>query len=140
MWMQRASREDNLPILWDYHVVLLTQDGDRFQIWDFDSRLGIPIDATDYIAQTVLPNRILKDRWAVYFRIVAATEYLSSFASDRSHMKSKKDGTWLESPPTWDTIQTTDATMNLDSFINMEMDFMGEILNEEDFLRRFCRM
>jgi protein N-terminal glutamine amidohydrolase len=139
LWMQRASKEEALPILWDYHVVLLTQDKDRFQIWDLDSRLELPVVAAKYMAQTILPNRLLKGRWRVYFRMVTASEFLSSFASDRSHMKSKEDGRWLEKPPHWKPIRTQDTIMNLESFINMEREFKGEILDEENFLRRFCQ-
>ena len=37
--------------------------------------------------------------------MVAADEYLTAFASDRSHML-KEDGSWLAEPPTYPCIQT----------------------------------
>lgn len=49
LFNQRASQAPHLPVIWDYHVVLLSAedcqmlDGDlTVNIWDYDTRLRFP--------------------------------------------------------------------------------------------------
>jgi hypothetical protein len=39
------------------------------------------------------------------FRVIPADEFLSTFASDRSHMLDE-DGKWLKTPPSYPCLQT----------------------------------
>jgi hypothetical protein len=61
------------------------------------------------------------------FRLVEADRFLSTFASDRSHMKER--GQWKALPPSWPTIRTATSEMNLDRFVDVTDPFEGEVLD-----------
>lgn len=76
----------NLPVIWDYHVILLHNTGDYFLVYDFDSQADFPALANHYLD---LSFPYLKKVPAVYqamFRLIPAADYLKHFSSDRSHM------------------------------------------------------
>ena len=53
LWYQRAAPYPTEPVVWDYHVILLTQTPDNiWQVWDLDTLLGCPLQAEDYFSMT----------------------------------------------------------------------------------------
>lgn len=142
LWSQRAAPVPGAPIGWDYHVVLVDDSGARAEVWDLDSALGAPVAFERWWQATFPFDDTLPDRFRPRFRVVPADDYLATFASDRSHMRDD-DGGWIALPPPWDTITQPaaqpDETMNLDSFIDMKQGFVGEVLDPDEFRRRFSR-
>ncbi|KAF9518178.1 hypothetical protein BS47DRAFT_1338433 [Hydnum rufescens UP504] len=98
LFNQQASQAPQLPVLWDYHVLLLTvesrqtpNDDLTVSIWDYDTRLGFPCPFDVYMIGT-FPD-IISDISAScgldlvsHFRVVPTSDFLDHFASDRSHM------------------------------------------------------
>ncbi len=117
MWKQRAGD----PVVWDYHVVLFCEG----QIFDLDSRLGSPVSIDDWIAGT-FPIEV-PPLFAPRFRIIDAARFLEVFASDRSHMRTKRG--WQRPPPPWPLIGDG---MNLMQFVDMESEFEGEVVELGD--------
>ncbi|MEZ4271868.1 MAG: hypothetical protein R3C68_10705 [Myxococcota bacterium] len=138
MWQQRAAQLGS-PILWDYHVVVMTPG----LIWDLDTRLATPAGAGEYLQQTFLhlsnsyaaevPQNHL---YAPQFRVVAAADYIGMLQTDRSHMR-QSDGTWRHPPPPWPPMNTPGHPSNLQSFIDMTTSGVGNILSLEDMLSTY---
>lgn len=59
--------------------------------------------------------------------MVEASCFLSSFASDRSHML-KADGTWMAAPPTYEPIRGDKAStpMNLPDYLDLRSQGQGK--------------
>ncbi|KAJ1035022.1 hypothetical protein NDA18_000626 [Ustilago nuda] len=84
----------------------------RSWVYDPDSRLSQPTQTQQltvvpwemYKEQTFRPDAIqmrrIPEHFQPMFRTVAASEYSSCFASDRSHMRNN-DGGWNATPPPW---------------------------------------
>jgi hypothetical protein len=98
LWHQRAATDDDLPVLWDYHVIVVGSD---LVVWDLDTRLGFPVPADDYLEQTF--RRAAPPRLRPQLRVIGATDYRARFASDRRHMRDAQGG-WLQPPPSWPAI------------------------------------
>eukprot|EP00112_Aurelia_sp_Birch-Aquarium-sp1_P017856 Seg418.14 transcript_id=Seg418.14/GoldUCD/mRNA.D3Y31 product="Protein N-terminal glutamine amidohydrolase" protein_id=Seg418.14/GoldUCD/D3Y31 len=139
LWMQRQKISDPLtPVVWDYHVILVRkcQNGDSF-VYDLDCILAFPCHIVDYANQVLRSNKGLKKQYHRKFRVVQAPVFLSTFASDRSHMK-KPNGEWIQEPPDYPAIRTADDTMNLEDFIDMNPDFgEGQVKDLNSFLTMF---
>lgn len=97
LWAQRVAEEAGAPVLWDYHVFVLTRA--PWQVWDLDTTLGCPAPAADYLRRTFRPELRLPPAVRPRFRVVPAAE-LAAFASDRSHMRGP-DGAFTQPPPPW---------------------------------------
>jgi hypothetical protein len=82
---QRRASEGRLT-LWDYHVVLQTEEDERTWIYDFDSRLPFPTRLQHYFSQTFPDPAVIPKRYQTKIRQIPVTEYLTRFSSDRSHM------------------------------------------------------
>jgi protein N-terminal glutamine amidohydrolase len=96
---QRSGRPVDGLVHWDYHVFAVAVDPIRGRVAiDMDSDLPLPCPHTLYLSDTFPDNAQsgVKPR----FRILEAREYVTAFASDRSHMR-KPDGSWLAPPPPW---------------------------------------
>jgi protein N-terminal glutamine amidohydrolase len=102
LWHQRAALRSGLPVVWDYHVVLLSQ-AEAWFVWDLDSTLGLPVLATHYLDKTFPTLGPESAKYSPKFRIISAAEYVEDFSSDRSHMRDK-EGKWLAPPPPWPLI------------------------------------
>lgn len=102
-WDQQICPEPDLPVWWDYHVILLSRK-DRWLVYDLDTALPLPVDAGTYLFRTFR----FQDRMPVAFRprfmLFDGGEYVETFASDRSHMRDE-DGGWLSPPPEWPAIR-----------------------------------
>ncbi len=104
LWEQRAADEDSLPVIWDYHVILVAPSNSGPQVWDLDTRLGFPVDLRMYLKSTFRTLPAGLSRLAPLFRVIDAETYRGVFSSDRSHMRAA-DGGWLHPPPPWSAIQ-----------------------------------
>jgi hypothetical protein len=101
-WGQRAAAEDGMPVLLDYHVVLLHRES-TWMIYDFDSTAHFPISAEDYLDHTFPQSDEVSGGFSPMFRFIAQKEYAENFSSDRSHQKGG-DGTFFAALPEWPTI------------------------------------
>ncbi|KAF5324502.1 hypothetical protein D9611_004287 [Ephemerocybe angulata] len=110
LFFQKAARSARLPVVWDYHVILLLQPKDLnlarvvrepgigesleggppaqnragSYVYDLDSYLPSPCPWEDYLELT-FPSSLLPE-YQSSFRVISAKIYLDSFVSDRSHM------------------------------------------------------
>lgn len=129
IWCQKSAVPGQ-PVIWDYHVISLAKLKSEWVIFDFDSRLPFPTPFKDYVAHAFRPNTPLPLEFQRKYRIVTASEYLSRFASDRSHML--KQGKWLSPPPDAPMIRSETETNNLESFVDMSPG-IGEVVDEGIF-------
>lgn len=137
LWRQKAGREEERLVIWDYHVVFIYRPDDRTLVYDLDSELPFPTYFHKYVTETFRTDAILNTEYHRYFRVIPANTFLTTFASDRRHMR-KEDGSWLKPPPTYPCIATPTCQHNLDEFISMEPSSgVGEVFNLTDFVRKF---
>lgn len=140
VWYQRAARQLNGPVVWDYHVVLLyksvNSDGKRTAlIYDFDTTLDFPHDFSKYVQLSFGKQQRLKESDRQQFRVISAADYLERFASDRSHML--VNGKWQAEPPAYPPIVAKNGeTHNLPDFISMDLKIgVGKVYsNVADFV------
>lgn len=59
LWSQKLQREQEVPVLWDYHVILRHAQN----IYDFDSTLCFPEDIQKYIRETMHPEIQLREEF-----------------------------------------------------------------------------
>ncbi len=135
IWQQRAAKDPQLPVIWDYHV-LAVASGDPPQAWDPDCRLGLPLPLEIYLRESFLPLRAAYAHLAPHFRLLPSRTYLREFSSDRSHMRAA-DGGWLAPPPPWPLIGAPAVPSNLLRFIDMDDPFMGQRLDLDGLRARF---
>jgi protein N-terminal glutamine amidohydrolase len=109
----RHQRAGNL-VVWDYHVVLM---GDG-RVWDLDCTLGMPLGLDEWLG-TVDDS--------AKFRVVDASEFVRTFASDRSHMQ--ESGHRL---PEWPPIG---HGMNLLRFIDLADPIAGVVVDKAGLRR-----
>ncbi len=142
-------------MVWDYHVVLLVRrdpandarppatmhpvDTDpelsAWEIWDPDSSLPRPSCAREYLDASFPVSDSIPESFRPGFRIIPASTFLLEFHSDRSHMKTQEG--WRATPPVWQAILGPHAefparragTHNLDAFIDVSTNFLGECLD-----------
>lgn len=101
-WEQRACIEPGVPVWWDYHVVLLVRK-DRWQVYDLDTRLPCPSDASTWMRQTFQFQERMPERICPRFLLFDGDAYVREFSSDRSHMRDAA-GRWQSPPPEWPPI------------------------------------
>lgn len=133
LWHQRAAPPGH-PIVWDYHVVVLTRGAEQARIWDLDTRLAFPLAARDWLDHTFWGTPRLEARYRPRFRLVEAERFARTFASDRSHMRDAR-GAFTQPPPPWPIIATAEATMNLDAFVDTMHPFSGQTFALEGLRR-----
>ncbi|XP_017776767.1 PREDICTED: protein N-terminal glutamine amidohydrolase isoform X1 [Nicrophorus vespilloides] len=140
LWRQRAGKEEDKLVVWDYHVVFLYQaEPDRCLVYDLDSELPFPTYVHKYVTETFRTDNILKPDYFRYFRVIPATEFLKDFTSDRRHMK-RIDGSWIKPPPNYPAICNATSTHNLEDFIQMDATKgPGQVHNLTQFVQRFCK-
>ncbi|KAI9254584.1 N-terminal glutamine amidase-domain-containing protein [Phascolomyces articulosus] len=141
IWKQKNASESDGPVVWDYHVILYYHDykNRNFYIYDMDTELPFPCDATQYVIEAFHPELQLNEFFQRYFRMVPGLVYLKEFASDRSHML-KGDGEYIKPPPDYPAIisSTSHDTMNLPDYIDMTQNKIspekyGIVVDEEQF-------
>lgn len=88
MWAQR-TQNGITPVIWDYHVVMLEQTPDGFQVWDPDCTAGTSLSSSDWTsANFPQPDP------AVRFRVVDSVSFDRHFRSDRRHSKGSTQPAW----------------------------------------------
>lgn len=140
LWRQRAGKDDDRLVIWDYHVIFLYHpEVDRCLVYDLDSELPFPTYVHKYVTETFRTDQILKPEYFRFFRIVPAVEFLRDFASDRRHMK-RPDGSWIKPPPNYPAISSPVTAHNLEDYIQMDSTKgPGQVLNLSQFVQRFYK-
>jgi hypothetical protein len=125
IWCQRLAASDGEPVWWDYHVFLLSLTGDQWQVWDLDTRLGLPVEATEYFTKAFRQPMPIPP----IFRVMEASYYRRVFSSDRSHMK-RADGSWMATPPAWPAIGEGASTFA--EMLDMRSTVHGDLLGLDE--------
>jgi len=130
---QRAAEAPDVPVFWDYHVVLLWRHGDgEHYILDFDTTLPFCTPAETYFSRSLLDENLLRHEYIPRFRLLSAIDYVATLKSDRSHMRSEAG--WLAEPPEWPPICSNET--NLSKFTDMNDDEFGQILTRSQLITR----
>ncbi|XP_071867838.1 protein N-terminal glutamine amidohydrolase [Bombus fervidus] len=139
LWRQRAGKDEDKLVVWDFHVILIYAPDERAVVYDLDSALPFPTHFWKYAMETFRSDEVLQPEHHRRFRVIPANVYLREFASDRHHMK-REDGTWIKTPPDYPPISTSTCKDNLDSFINMDPGTgFGVVLTLDQLFDRFHR-
>lgn len=129
-WFQKAARNADAPVLWDYHVILLYFDA-GWKVWDLDTVLANPIVLPEYLSQTFHGLRAVDaPAWFPVFKLISADLFLKEFTSDRSHMKDES-GHWSQPPPDWPLI-LGGSTNNLQMYIDMNDTHSGTVMRLDE--------
>jgi protein N-terminal glutamine amidohydrolase len=128
---QRAANPSEL-VTWDYHVIVIARAGERLEVWDLDTRLGLPVELGAYLDETFprLPNEL-----APAFRVVEAEDFIARFRTDRSHMLVR--GRYTQPPPPWPS--PGEGGTNLMRFVDLRDDIAGEVLDLAGLRARYSR-
>lgn len=153
VWGQRLSTDPNLPIAWDYHVVLLFRPpGARWQIWDLDGHLREPQPAQAWLRSSFRGEQVLPPEFLPRFRLVPATDYRRHLRSDRRHMRDA-EGQELQPHPSWAPIlgeplgeplpseaPPADDGHNLERFLDTEdPGFVGQVFDLGELLTHLAQ-
>jgi len=139
LWRQKAGRDEEKLVIWDYHVILIYRPDDRTLVYDLDSELPFPTYFHKYVTETFRTDAILNPEYHRQFRVVPAKLFLHNFASDRRHMR-KEDGSWLKPPPNYPPITSSQSSSphNLEEYISMEAETgLGDVLSLTEFVKKF---
>lgn len=98
IWQQRAGREPDGLVVWDYHVVGFDLASDH--LLDFDTRLPFPSPIRDWLASSFPWGDQVPADHRPWFRVMRAETYARTLSSDRRHMRDAQGG-WLQPPPSW---------------------------------------
>ena len=132
---QRAGREGDGLVVWDYHVILLARtESGHWQVWDLDCRRGHPLQVAEYIEASWPEDARQSAATRPMFRVLPASQYQRELRSDRSHMRDHQ-GNWLQPPPSWPQLA---SHSNLGQFVGMGQGGPGEVLEMETFRARFA--
>ena len=135
LFQQRAA-DPGQPIVWDYHVILLSlSDDGTWLVWDLDTRLAMPLPFPDYAALTFAPPGVLAPSFEPRFRVIDGGDWLAGFSSDRSHMR-KKNGLYRAPPPPWPVIVVPGAPSFL-SWLDEDAAGPGQWMSLRQLLTRF---
>lgn len=132
LWFQRSAETPGAPVLWDYHVVLLSRQN-GWQVWDLDTTLELPASATTYFSKTFLQEDFDPEHKDVIFRLIPAPEYVENFSSDRSHMW-LPSGSWVAPPPQWPIIFNGERS-NLPDWLDVRHEAPGKVLTLAELMR-----
>ena len=131
VWHQRLSeRPSELPVCWDYHVVLLTLPSSK--IYDFDHAGAFVTGAREYCRLSFEPATVSRSTYLSappqLFRVVSAEFFVKGFSSDRSHMK----GSGVPPPP-YPCLRGEAASSDMNLFEYLRCDDLrgGEVTLED---------
>ena len=135
-------------VVWDYHVFYLSKPrgSSSFEVRDQDSSLSFPSACATYATKTFPSSTgtLSSKHLPPLFRVVPASEYLSSFSSDRSHMVksigSDKAVTYCYPVPSWAAIRSGAQTNNLATkfYLSANEGGAGVVMDLEEFTSHFC--
>lgn len=121
---QRAAPSPDLPVVWDYHVVLAARGSTGWAIWDLDSTLGMPVPLREYLRQSFAWPHGFAPPYDARFRVIEAGRYRDVLCTDRSHMRDES-GRYRVPPPSWPPIGTGTNLMRL---IDLDDPIAGEVI------------
>ena len=129
MLEQRASDQPDGLVIWDYHVfaaVLVARgaSAERWEVWDPDTRLGLPVSLREYFERSFEGAPRWEPRFQPRFRVVDGEAYLRGFRSLREHMRDQS-GQWRASPPSWPTIEGEGGAFELSALWDTRDDRAG---------------
>jgi len=134
----QKTAQNNQPVIWDYHVILIRHDQYPALVYDFDSLCPFPVELDQYL-NACFPSSIkIHPEYQAQFRLVPTSLFLSQFYSDRSHMLGviKK-----ENFPDYPLIKPSanKDIVSLDQYINFkQLLFDNEkILKQDQLLEKF---
>ena len=137
----KTGKVDNMYLqIWDYHLFIIWKESkEQVVVYDLDTCLPAPIAFHQYVQlslQLDVMKRMTEDFQRSY-RILKGQDYLSYFASDRSHMV-ESNGSYYAPPPAHDPIRTEHSTHTLDELVAMKKNAApGHVCNEESFIKIF---
>jgi len=133
---QRAAPQPNLPVIWDYHVVLAVHGPQGLAIWDLDSTLGLPVPLLDYLRASFAWPHGFSPPYEACFRVIEAARYREVLATDRSHMLDDS-GRYRVPPPPWPAIGTGTNLMRL---VDMDDPIAGEVVGLSELPAALARL
>ena len=116
----KGGEDDDGFVLWDYHVIFVYRAPEGLEVFDLDNDLPFPCPMARYAREALHPETDFKPEFRRKFRVVPALEFVTTFASDRSHMR-LEDGGWMKAPPAYPAIKTQKSSNNLDTFLVMNL-------------------
>ena len=137
MWQQRAAVKD--PIVWDYHVVIVVEAVDEQgsiagpMVLDHDCRAGTVLPVDEWLMAS-FPIEVAP-QYAPRFRLIAGSDYIAGFASDRRHMRDDK-GAPLQPFPSWPAIGEGKPN-TLDSVLDLDDHGFGDVVDLDGFAEHF---
>ena len=97
-------------------MILIYKPDERCLVFDLDSDLPFPTYFHKYVTETFRTDAILNPEYHRFFRVIPASLFLQTFASDRRHMK-KPDGSWMKPPPPYPCIMPPRNILNFPAMI-----------------------
>ena len=52
LWRQKAGKDEEKLVIWDYHVILIIKTDERSTVFDLDTNLPYPCDFKSYTQET----------------------------------------------------------------------------------------
>ncbi|XP_005111433.1 protein N-terminal glutamine amidohydrolase [Aplysia californica] len=137
LWHQRAGKNPERLVVWDYHVIMVYNEKESPLVYDLDTELSFPCHLKEYAAAGIGDEKSMHSKYKRMFRVIPGQEFLSTFASDRSHMLDKEGG-WMSPPPDYPPIKTEASSNNIQEFISMDKSVKhGQVYNLSGFLHKF---
>jgi len=130
----QRSAKSHIPVIWDYHVILVQKSSTETLIYDFDSLSNFPEVAEQYLETSFPDEKNIPEEYQAHFRIVDAQTYIRLFSSDRSHMRGILPA---DKFPKYEAISKTDSDerITLAQFINFKKEGgnIASPINIKDF-------
>ncbi|MCA9710154.1 MAG: hypothetical protein KDK70_30220 [Myxococcales bacterium] len=122
---QRAAPRPDRPVIWDYHVILAARPATGWVIWDLDSTLRMPAPLMVYLRASFGYPDGQPEPYAARFRVIEASVYRRTLATDRSHMRDASGRLRVPAPP-WPLIGEGTNLMRL---VDMDDDWVGRVVS-----------
>jgi hypothetical protein len=132
-WSMRASGQGDEPVVWDYHVVLLTHGESGHEVWDLDFNHGAPVAAEQWLAGAF--PVMVDASWRPVFRVIPSAGFQTLFSSDRRHMRDAA-GQPIKPFPSWPAPYRDPLGHNLMCFVDMSENIPGEVMSLTTFSQR----
>lgn len=133
---QRAASDPQMPVIWDYHVVLASRRPEGWMIWDVDSTLGLPVPLSIYLRASLgFPDGV-PEPYTARVRVIEASTYRTTLTTDRRHMRDPSGELRAPAPP-WDPIGEGSNLMRL---VDLDDDLVGEVVDLRELPAALARL